>query len=260
MKTYTIDAENAITIHASRKAARETGAGVFTSEVELADLIGPDLKRLVEIYNSLPGVKPVTKFANRKTACEKIWRAIQGLGQPADAQPLPNFASCVEAVEAASVPETPFDDPMPEPVTNQPEVAIESAPAHVEEQPAQQPVEAAEPVATLGAQTPDVAPETSTATKKATRQKKAPKAAPAAEEPKAEEPKAKEPRADSKTTTILALLKRPGGASLADIMAATSWQKHSVRGFISGTLGKKMGLTVESVKAETGERRYAINS
>ena len=44
------------------------------------------------------------------------------------------------------------------------------------------------------------------------------------------------------------------------IMEVAAWQAHSVRGFISGTLGKKMGLTVLSVKAESGERRYSINS
>jgi hypothetical protein len=43
-------------------------------------------------------------------------------------------------------------------------------------------------------------------------------------------------------------------------IAATDWQAHSVRGFISGTLGKKMGLTVLSTKAENGERTYSIQS
>jgi hypothetical protein len=64
----TIDTDNNITVHASRKAARETAAGVFASEEQFADLIGPDNKRLVEIWNSLAGVKPVTKFADRKAA------------------------------------------------------------------------------------------------------------------------------------------------------------------------------------------------
>jgi hypothetical protein len=44
----------------------------------------------------------------------------------------------------------------------------------------------------------------------------------------------------------------------ADVMLATGWQAHSVRGFVSGTLGKKMGLTVNSIKGEDGERRYSI--
>jgi hypothetical protein len=65
-------------------------------------------------------------------------------------------------------------------------------------------------------------------------------------------------REGSKTATVLDLLKRPDGATLQGIMKATGWQAHSVRGFISGTLGKKMGLTVASVKEEDGERRYSI--
>jgi len=47
---------------------------------------------------------------------------------------------------------------------------------------------------------------------------------------------------------------------LAEIMKATDWQAHSVRGFISGTLGKKMGLTVVSTKEENGERSYLIKA
>ena len=54
------------------------------------------------------------------------------------------------------------------------------------------------------------------------------------------------------------MLKRPDGVTLADIMAATDWQAHSVRGFISGSLGKKMGLTVESFKRPDGVRAYRI--
>jgi hypothetical protein len=41
-------------------------------------------------------------------------------------------------------------------------------------------------------------------------------------------------------------------------MQATSWQPHSVRGFISGTLGKKMQLTVTSTKREDGARVHGI--
>jgi len=50
MRAFSIDETNAITVHETRKAAKAIGAGVFTSEVELADLIGPDSRRLVEIY------------------------------------------------------------------------------------------------------------------------------------------------------------------------------------------------------------------
>jgi hypothetical protein len=55
---------------------------------------------------------------------------------------------------------------------------------------------------------------------------------------------------------VLELLRRPEGATLADIQSSTGWQPHSVRGFISGALGKKMGLTVESIKTDAGDRVY----
>ena len=47
---------------------------------------------------------------------------------------------------------------------------------------------------------------------------------------------------------------------LVDSMRATGWQAHSVRGFISGQLGKKMGLTVKSTKGEDGERTYSVKA
>ncbi len=65
-------------------------------------------------------------------------------------------------------------------------------------------------------------------------------------------------REGSKKAEVLGLLQRKGGGTLKHIMDATGWQAHSVRGFISGTLGKKMGLTVESTKRENGERVYQI--
>ena len=64
----------------------------------------------------------------------------------------------------------------------------------------------------------------------------------------------------NKTATVLDLLRREGGATLDDIMSATGWQAHSVRGFISGVLGKRMGLTVESAKREDGKRTYSVAS
>ena len=48
------------------------------------------------------------------------------------------------------------------------------------------------------------------------------------------------------------------GATLAEIAKATKRQNHSIRGFISGTITKKMGLAVESSKNESGERTYRI--
>ena len=60
----------------------------------------------------------------------------------------------------------------------------------------------------------------------------------------------------SKTQQILCLLQRPNGASIPELTKATAWQAHSIRGFVSGGLGKKMGLAVESFKRADGERAY----
>jgi Protein of unknown function (DUF3489) len=86
--------------------------------------------------------------------------------------------------------------------------------------------------------------------KKATPAKKAPKGA----------KKAKSARAGSKTDKVLELLKRPGGVTAKELMKATGWQPHSVRGFLSGTVGKKMGLTITSNKGEGGERSYFVKA
>jgi len=67
---------------------------------------------------------------------------------------------------------------------------------------------------------------------------------------------AKGARDGSKKAIVLDLIRRPDGASLKEIMNATDWQAHSVRGFISGNLGKKMSLNVESFKRSDGERAY----
>jgi hypothetical protein len=53
-------------------------------------------------------------------------------------------------------------------------------------------------------------------------------------------------------------LYRPDGASIEDMMQATDWQQHSVRGFLAGTVKKKMGLALTSSKADGDVRRYRI--
>ena len=65
-------------------------------------------------------------------------------------------------------------------------------------------------------------------------------------------------REGSKKAIVLDMLKRPEGATLKEIMSATSWLAHSVRGFISGAITMKMGLTVESTKRDDGERVYKV--
>ena len=63
-------------------------------------------------------------------------------------------------------------------------------------------------------------------------------------------------RSDSKTAKVVNLLKRANGVTLDELVDATGWKANSVRGFISGTIGKKMGLKVESTKGEDGKRKY----
>jgi hypothetical protein len=63
----------------------------------------------------------------------------------------------------------------------------------------------------------------------------------------------------TKGDQIIALLKRPSGATLKSIMAVTGWQAHSVRGFISGHLRKRMGLEVQSLE-RNGDRVYTVRS
>jgi uncharacterized protein DUF3489 len=85
------------------------------------------------------------------------------------------------------------------------------------------------------------------------------KASPAKKAPKGGK-KAGGARAWSKVEKILDLLKRPEGATLKGLMKATDWQAHSVRGFLSGTIRKKLGLNVVSTKSEDGERTYSIKA
>jgi hypothetical protein len=67
-----------------------------------------------------------------------------------------------------------------------------------------------------------------------------------------------QPRADTKAAIVVGLLRREKGATIAEIAKATKWQNHSIRGFISAGVGKKMGLKVESAKNEGGERAYRV--
>jgi hypothetical protein len=68
---------------------------------------------------------------------------------------------------------------------------------------------------------------------------------------------ASKPNRANKKAEVIALMKRAKGATLAEIMKATGWQAHTVRGFVS-LLGSKGGEMIESSKSDAGERAYRI--
>jgi hypothetical protein len=61
----------------------------------------------------------------------------------------------------------------------------------------------------------------------------------------------------SKQDAVIAMLRRPEGATIDEVATATGWQRHTVRGVFSGSLKKKLGLTIASAKEERG-RVYRI--
>jgi Protein of unknown function (DUF3489) len=194
------------------------------------------MSRLVEIWNSISGVTAATKFTNRNIATERIWKAIQGLGTTAPkSEPVAEEPVVVEVTPAEPEPAVVEVGAEAEgqAITDTPEPPANSEPAPTE------------PVADAGAQASDVAPVPESGTKPA-RQKKAPKASKTAAEPKTGGV-----REGSKTATVIALLQRPNGATLEEIMTQMGWQKHTVRGFMAGAM-KRAGHTVESFKSEKG--------
>jgi hypothetical protein len=66
------------------------------------------------------------------------------------------------------------------------------------------------------------------------------------------------PANESKANTILKLLQRRNGASIAELQKATGWQSHSVRGFLSGAVKTRLGLQLQSERTAKGVRRYLI--
>jgi Protein of unknown function (DUF3489) len=176
MPVFTIDAEDNITVYGSLKEMGGTreGTETFSSPEELDALAAKwPGARLVELWNSLPGVEPVERFTSRQVAVRRVWKAIQQLNP------------------------------------------------------------------TVGAHRRTVATKKGNAGNKASRRTR-----PATRE-------------NSKTARIIALLRKPKGASLKAIMRATGWQAHSVRGFISGHLKKKLGCKIRSFERD-GERVYAL--
>ena len=65
-------------------------------------------------------------------------------------------------------------------------------------------------------------------------------------------------RQGTKQAALVEMLRRPEGATIAEIVAATGWQPHTVRGVFAGALKKRLGLAVTSEKVEGGERVYRV--
>jgi hypothetical protein len=174
MATFAIDSENNITGYASGEAVPDSNTERFTTESELAQLASQwPAARLIEVWNSIPGLAPVRKFTSRKTAIARIWKAAQSL------------------------------------VSRQNAPDVRTKPAKSRKPPT----------------------------------------------PKA---KAHTARNGSKKADIIRLLERAKGATLEELMGATGWQAHSVRGFISGTLGKKLKMKIDSFRTEKGDRTYRV--
>lgn len=71
--------------------------------------------------------------------------------------------------------------------------------------------------------------------------------------------KPQKPITTTKAAKILSLLRRNNGATIAELAKVTSWQAHSVRGFMSGTLKKKQGIQINSGQEDGKPRRYFID-
>ncbi len=98
MATFLIDAENNISALRSQQADFE--GEIFGSQQELADLATKwPANRLIEVWNGIPGLTPVKKFTDRKSAVSRIWKAIQNLdgGATEDATTAPQQANKPEA-------------------------------------------------------------------------------------------------------------------------------------------------------------------
>ena len=76
--------------------------------------------------------------------------------------------------------------------------------------------------------------------------------------PKAATKAASTPRAESKQARLIAMLRQPDGATIAEIAKALEWLPHTIRGAIAGALKKKLGLKVESEKVDGRGRLYRL--
>ena len=70
--------------------------------------------------------------------------------------------------------------------------------------------------------------------------------------------KVSKPMTQTKGDRIISMLQPKAGASIADLVKAIGWQKHSIQGFMPGTLKKKCSISIANVKEENKDRSYFI--
>jgi Protein of unknown function (DUF3489) len=166
MTTFTIDSADHIE-HTTGNRKPDAGDS-FSSLNELGHLAEPwPAARLVRLWNSLPGVTPVTRFTDRNTALNRIWKVLQNGGGNAAAKSKTRRKNGARANKATA-------------------------------------------------------------------------------------------RAGTKKAHVIRLLERPNGATVVEIMRATDWQPHTVRGFISRALVHELGLQVARFKRDKGQPAYRL--
>ena len=104
---------------------------------------------------------------------------------------------------------------------------------------------------------PDTAPQAATRGEEAEEPPTAPAEASGQPAP-ATAPRERKTREGTKQALVIEMLRRPEGASIAEIVEATAWASHSIRGFLAGAVKKKLGLTIESEKDASRGRVYRI--
>jgi hypothetical protein len=104
---------------------------------------------------------------------------------------------------------------------------------------------------------PDGPPQAATHGEEATEAAKAPAEASSPPAPTAA-PRERKTREGTKQALVIEMLRRPEGASIAEIVEATSWASHTTRGFLAGALKKKLGMAIESTKDDERGRIYRL--
>jgi hypothetical protein len=280
MKHFTIDNEsNEIMVHtvvAEAEAVPNTQR--FATEAALGKLASEwPAARLVEIWNSLPGVTPVSKFKDRNTAVARIWKALQNLGT-AEPQAQPDEHQS-ESADTSAETELVAADTATDVAPHSAHVAPEDGAADHVATPADE-----APVAPAAVDKERCGELLAIAARAQTGYWDALRSLESAigfeiddpgdlreatvesliaqhEARRKPRPRIQATRENSKTAQVIGMLKRDGGATLDEIMTAMSWQKHTTRAMLSagGSLVKNHGLTIVSEQVGD-ERRYAIKS